>query len=82
MKQIVSFFDLLQAFSGVAVSGPLFYFSFAQLSAGNVVMGVLTGVFGLVSFFLPGYLLRKYVEYVRDFKRSLYSRITAYIPFM
>lgn len=64
---------------GIATAGPVFYLSVQFLNSGRVVSGVLMGLIGLASFFLPGFLMSRFLDGLIGLKRTVLSLLYSHI---
>lgn len=81
MKQIFSLYETTQAVSGMMTAGPLFYYTLVAFRQAEYIVSGVTLVLAIAAFFLPGYLMNKYIEYIGSAKKSFKEKILSYIPF-
>ena len=59
---MVTFYSSVKIASGLITAAPLLTFGVNQIMQGNTPVGVASCSIGLIGYFLPGWIIDRYIE--------------------
>ena len=85
-EDMLSVYQSVKVVSGVMTAAPMFFVTRKYFESGDVVTGVFLLVIGVVAFWLPGFLMDKYISTLLDLPSKIrhwfISKVSDLIPFV